>query len=456
LPETNNPPAYWMEDEIDLRRYVEVMLRRWWWIIGCAVIAAVVAFAVGSLQPPTYQTSAVVIVTEPRYQVRLEPQIETVDQWSQAFKTFPTLATSDDVLEDVTESYQPASPALQETWSRGALKSMVNATSEGDPSLVKLSVTCNSPGDAAGIANAWADQLTRRGSELYEKAGDDVEFFQDRVAQSEQTLNEAQQDLVAFRAQDRGSILEAELRAHRQTQADYLAERRTLANVAQDAQALGDQLARQPSSGDAAPADELTALALQLEALSGSNSAPMPLSQETNDRRTVQGDESTSFSFEIQSNGGSANTSSPIQLQITDAGVLTGRTRGELADALEDLEQTLAAKLTAIDEQLTSLEPTILDLQEDLEKTRAEESRLLRARDLAEETATTLSRKLQEARIAAQEESGVLQVGSYAGVPGTPTGPQTLRNTALAAVVGGMLGLGAVFVWEWWNDDEED
>ena len=60
-----------MEDEIDLRAYIEVLLRHWKWIIALAVLAAIAAFVVNSLLPFTYEADSVVIVTEPRYQLRI-------------------------------------------------------------------------------------------------------------------------------------------------------------------------------------------------------------------------------------------------------------------------------------------------------------------------------------------------------------------------------------------------
>jgi uncharacterized protein involved in exopolysaccharide biosynthesis len=68
----------------------------------------------------------------------------------------------------------------------------------------------------------------------------------------------------------------------------------------------------------------------------------------------------------------------------------------------------------------------------------------------------TLARKLDEARIEAQEENGVLQVGSTAAVPEKPVGPRRMMNTAIAGALGLMLGVFGVFVLEWWQDEELD
>jgi uncharacterized protein involved in exopolysaccharide biosynthesis len=405
------------EEEIDLRKYVEVLLRHWPWVVGCAVLAAVVAFGVTALMEPTYEASAVVLITEPRYQMQFEPRFETVDQWQPAYEAFPELATSDGVLETVVAAYEPSPEAEIERWRLKVLKGMVEASSEGDPSLVKLTVSCGSAEDAAALANVWAEKLVERGNEIYSEGEDDAAFFQRQATQAEEALEKAEADLISFQARDRASIVSAQLNSYRQTQSDYLADQRTIAYLTQDIKGLRDQMAQQPDDQPASLADDLTTLYLQVKAFN-------------------------------------AEASTPIQLQVNSAESLSQQSRSEQRAFLADLVETLDAKSMAIEERLADLEPEILALQEELQTIRTEEERLQRAQTLAQETYMTLSRKLEEARIAAQEENGVLQVGSRAAVPEDPAGPSKRMNTALAGAVGLMVGVFGVFAWEWWRDDE--
>ena len=54
-----------MEDEIDLREYLEVLIRRWKWIVVLVVIAVLAAalFSFFVLQPG-YEASALVLITQ--------------------------------------------------------------------------------------------------------------------------------------------------------------------------------------------------------------------------------------------------------------------------------------------------------------------------------------------------------------------------------------------------------
>jgi capsular exopolysaccharide synthesis family protein len=403
-----------MEEQLDIRKYVAMMGRWWRLIVVCVVLAAASAFAVSSFLPPTYEASAVVIIAEPQYQMQFDPRFP-VEQWTPAYEAFPTLAQSDGVLEQVVEAYTPSPAADIEDWSVQTLSEMASAISQGDPSLVVLTVSSRSPEDAAGIASAWAAALVERGNGVYEVSEDDVAFFEAQVAQAKTALDDADAALVAFEGQNQANILQAELDSLLRSQSDYLADGRAIAYLLQDIEALRGQLARQPADRPSSLSDDLTMLFLQIEAFNSS-------------------------------------ASTPIQLQIGSAESLSSKSFAEQIAFLDDLASTLETKSEAVASQAAALEPEILALQEQIEGVRLGRSRLERARTLAQETYMALARKLEEAHITAQGNDGVLQVGSLAAVPEEPTGPRRLMNTALAGMVGAMLAGGGVFLFEYLDD----
>jgi succinoglycan biosynthesis transport protein ExoP len=416
-----------MEEEIDLRAYVEVLIRHWKWIAGLALAAAAAAFVVSLLLlSPAYEASAVVIITQPRYQMQFDPRFKTVDQWAPAYKAFPTLATSDQVLQSVLHAYTPSPEAGIEEWTLRTLSGMVEATSEGDPSLVVLRVRSRSPGDAAAIANLWADALTKQGNQIYSEMEDDVVFFEAQVAQAERALDEADAALIEFEARSQAGIVSAQLDSLGQAQEDYLADQRAIGYIVQDIRGLRDQLAQQPNGRPTSLADDLTALLLQIKAYN---------------------------LLEIRTPDAQAST--PIQLQVDSAEPLSGKSPAEQIAFLDGLVATLEARSSEIDGRLAGLEPQILALQRQLQEINAEGERLVNARDLASETYLTLARKLDEARISAGEENGVLQVGSYAAVPERPVAPRKVLNTAVAGALGLMLGVFGAFAVEWWRGDND-
>lgn len=403
-----------MEDNLDLRRYVRIVLRWWWLIVSCALLAAVSAFIVSLFIPPTYEASAVVIITQPRYEVAFDPRFETVES-APAYKAFPRLATSDEVLQETVDTYTPSEDAEIEHWTAHTLFDMVDATSEGDPSLVLLTVKSRSPEDASGIVNTWAQVFAERGHAIYNTTEEEVTFFAQQVDQAEDALASTEKALIDFQARNQTNTLQAQLDSLQQTQADYLADKRAITYLVQDIQGLRSQLAQQPDDQPTSLADNLTSLYLQIKAFN-------------------------------------AETLTPIQLQISDAEMLSTKSQAEQIAFLDDLVKTLNHRSTEIDASMAELEPQVLDLQRQLQEIATESEQLHRAHNLASETYATLSRKLEEARITVQEHKGMLQIGSYATVPEEPTSPRKMINTALAGVVGIMLSTGGVFAWEWWRE----
>jgi uncharacterized protein involved in exopolysaccharide biosynthesis len=393
-----------MEEEIDLRAYIEVLLRYWMWIVGLAVAAGVVAFVVTSLTPRTYEASAVVFVTQPRYRMQFDARLEAAENPITAYKAFPTLATSDTVLQGVVDSYTPSSAAQIDRWSLEALSAMAEAASEGDPSLVMLKITSRSPQDAAAIANLWADILSQRGNEIYGESGEDVAIFQAQMAEAKQAVDEADNALIEFEATDQLGTVNARLDSLRQAQAEYLTAQRNATYTIQDIRGLRAQLAEQPSTQPISVADSLTALLIQIKAFN-------------------------------------AQSVTPIELQIDSTDPLTDRSLSEQIAFLDNLEATLRTTSSEIDKRLSDLEPQILDLQQQLQELASERAQLSDARELTVETYKTLARRVDEARISAQAGNSVLTVGSYAAVPETPAGPHKMLNTAVGMALGLATGL---------------
>ncbi|MGQ9718223.1 MAG: GNVR domain-containing protein, partial [Anaerolineae bacterium] len=138
------------------------------------------------------------------------------------------------------------------------------------------------------------------------------------------------------------------------------------------------------------------------------------------------------------------------------AASLSEKSLAEQIAFLDDLVRVLEEKSAEMDARRAALEPEILSLQEQLQEIRTEKDRLTRARDVARETYMTLARKVEEARIAAEENSGEVRIASRAAVPEKPASPRKLLNTAVAGVLGLMLSVFGVFIAEWWQQGAEE
>ena len=427
-----------MEEEIDLRQYVEVLIHYWKWIAGLALVAAVAALGVSFLIPPTYEAMALVAVTEPRYVMRFDPRFETMNNIQPAYQAYPELAASDDLLQDLMTHLTPLPEGVEALQD---LRGMLEAKSGADPSMVQLVVRSQNPEEAAHIANAWVELFTARANEIYGAHNEEqVGFFEDQSERAREELEAAEQALVTFQARNQGAVLDAQLASAQQDLQDYLVEQREIKRAVRNGRALRDSVADQPVDGQVSPGDDLTALLLQIQAFSVQTSRPVQSSRPG---------QAASYGAELEAGPS-------VWLQISDATLLSSeRTAGELVAFLDGLATTLEARAEEIKIQAAALEPQILVLQQQLQESQAEEDRLTCTRDVARETYVTLARKVEEVRIAAEDTSGEVRLASQAAVPEKPVSPRKLLNTAVAGALGLMLGVFGAFAVEWWRGDEE-
>jgi succinoglycan biosynthesis transport protein ExoP len=402
-----------MEDEIDLREYIDVLIRRWPWIVALAVVAVLTAAAVSFfVLQPSYEASALVLITQPRYQLRFDPRLETLSDIETASKAYPSLAMSDDLLQQVLDSLDPPLPEEERTLQ--GLRNKVNASAGADPSLLELSATNGEPTRAAQIANTWAERYVEYVNELYGRRTEDVVFFSEQFDAAKVALETAEAALVDYEAQNQQSILQARLRAKQSSLEDYLGAQHELALAIENAHVLRQQLADQPPSAPASLGNELAALLLQIQGLSQKGEPP-------------------------------------LQLQVASGGSLSNKTVQEQDELLADLTTALEDRSAEIDAQAESIAADMLPLQEALQQATQEKEKLTRERDVARSTYTTLANKVEEAQIAAQDETGEVRLASKASVPTQPTGPRKLMNILIAGFLGLLLGVFAAFFVEYWQ-----
>ena len=400
-----------MEEEIDLRAYIAVLLKHKYWIGGLVVIAALVAFGVSSMLSPTYEATALVAITQPRYAMRFDPKFATMDNIQPPYKAYPDLAVGDEILSKLIDDL--GSELEAEEQRVRAVRAMVKAETGGDPSIVRLIVRNGNPERAARVANRWAALFVAQVNELYGQSEEELAFFEERLAGAQETLARAEQDLIGFQAHNEAAILEQQLSSKQDSLRGYLDSAHAVRLVVQDARSLQDRLRAQDASAQLSSGEELAALLLEVNVRKAEESA--------------------------------------IQLQISTQRGQTDKTVGEQIALLDALVRALQDKLVALEQDAKSLEPDILRLQESLARANAQEEQLTLARDVAQETVLTLSRKVAEAQIAAQDTTGEVRLASYAVSPDQPVSPRRVLNTSIAGVLGFFVGVFAAFAIEYWR-----
>jgi succinoglycan biosynthesis transport protein ExoP len=402
-----------MEEEIDLREYINVIVRRWKWILGIALVAVVTAVLVSFfLLTPVYEAKAAVVIVKSRSEIAFEPKYRTL--------TEEDIASRRKALEALVKSSAVAAEVIGKLGSTldpeerevAALSGMVETESNGD--LIGIKVKGEDPSKITAIANAWGEAYEEYVNGLYGGRPQSPEDIQAQVAEAESSYKKAEEVLTKFMGDNQIDTLSLEIGAKQNTLADYYATKRQLDRLIADARALRDQLHQEKLSSPTGAGNSLSIMLLQASAF-------------------------TLLSPEL-----------PVQLQLSlDERAGLEASAEEQVQDLDALLSILEARREEVQALIVegTLQQEILQLQEQLEWEQAREQELTSARDLAWETYDTLARKEAEVGIASQVTDTEVRFAVPAVEPKKAVSPKKKLNIAIAGVLGLMVGVfGAFFI----------
>jgi uncharacterized protein involved in exopolysaccharide biosynthesis len=404
-----------MDETIDLRPYVEALVRRWWVILG-AVVLGLLGAAILYFAQSNYQATALVAVTDPTQRLQFDPRIVSTVELDVLLQAYPELALSDSVVTDLFEEVEPLSDGSID--SLDTLRGMIDVQTGADPRLVRLIVMAEDPQLAADVVNAWAEIFVTHVDTIYGAPGGEVEFFNAQLAETAEQLRAAERSLVDFQSGSRMGIVDNQLASLNDLQATYLADQRRLSLALDDILGLRRQI--EAGSGDAITwADQLTALMLQIKIYDTPSATPMP--------------------------------SNPIQLQTSSGSDLTTASRADQLTLLDNLAQAAQANRSEIAVKLLELEPQLFALQREKQDLFHQFEELTRARDVAKETYVTLARKIDEVRIQSEDSASSLRIASLAVPPTELARPNLILLGGIAALAGFMLSVAVLLAMTWWR-----
>ena len=134
------------EDTLDLRRYVEIVLARWWIFVAIPLVTALIGFLYSSFQTPTYQATTSVLVQEGS----ALPSFSDINLAQQVAATYEQLLVSRPFLEDVASQ-------IEQPISVGELKQSIRPSLLAGTQILRISVWHEDPVLAADVANASAE-----------------------------------------------------------------------------------------------------------------------------------------------------------------------------------------------------------------------------------------------------------------------------------------------------------
>lgn len=401
------------QPDIDLRPYIHSVLKNWYWIIGLGLLAGVLAYlGTRLLLTPTYEATSLVSLNVLRQRVEFDPRIVT-EELVQPPKAYLEIALSDDILARVREE-TPAVSSL----TLGRIRSFYDVEQGNDQTIIRVTASNAEPALAAELANNLASQLVLWANNKQDETSEQqLDFFEQRLAAESANIEQLEQALIDFQAENRLTLLQNEFDSLQQTHAELLEKQANVEDLTLDIDSL---LASIQSSDGAALSgeDRLTALILRLRTFGGS----------------------TSMETSVP----------PWQLQV-NSNESVGESVTTLAEEVSQLRLALEAQTQEIQSALAEIEPRLLDVQRERQEASTIESQLQREIDLAVETQQALARTVDEKRITSQNSSINASVASRSQVPASPTGPRALFN-ALAAFAGvALLVTFVIVLTTWWR-----
>lgn len=460
-----------MEDEfeIDLRKYLDVLVRRWRLILVLTGLAVLAAGLVSLVSPPLpYEATAGIAIVKTKTNVEFDSRFTTTSVDSAAAQAVDARrnallglaqnsAIAGQVIAELGERLEPAehNPAVL----MNKVQAEVGEKGRGD--LILITVSDDDPYKAAAIANAWARVYERYINNLYggapteysasvqaelERARQEYEQAQAALEQSlaeshivelSQQITQTWQILDGVLKQ-RLDALNQELGTETSILKDYYAQKVELGQLLGEAGVLRAQVAQ---GGDAsARSNSLALVLLKAKAFASAPGLSVSLQWPLGDAGSAP-----SASEQIADLEALIHVLQQRQTQV-DAEIARRVQALQTKKELESVSNTsVLSATTPTDQMVGQYAAQLAQASSALEREQARQEQLTQQRDLARETYVTLARKQAEVNIASAVMSSEVRFAAPAIPPNERPARGTARNLALAGAVGLILGIVAVF-----------
>ncbi len=389
-----------MEDEIDLRPYLEGLVRHWRWILSATVLAALGALLLSFVMPPTYEATAYVFVVStnategPSSVVSPQTQLALLKSGAVARTVIQTLG---DQLTDEEK---------KELLKEGAVKVQPDAA---DKTLFNVKAQANTAQKSLDIVNAWVTAGAAIINETQDQTLDiSLPALQKTADDTAKGLQTAEEKLNAKRRDLQVDLLTQQLTRTQTLLNNQFAERENVKS------ALGqsDALRQQVQQGQVSVTSEML---LNLQSIA------------TGTGSTYLVQSSLGSSYLVQPSQGA---SLPRQQQLDQLDAVIA--------ALNGRQRSLDASIDSVAKQVETLQLQLNDKQVQL-------ADLTRARDTVKADYTTAAERLRSAQITHVVRQNPARAIAQAILPDAPISPKKALNVAIAAMLGLFLSVLGVF-----------
>lgn len=391
--------------ELNLTHYVDLLKRRWFWIVACGLVGAGIAYFWSNSTVPVYSAQTELAILRTGSIVNFDPRFRTISDADPNATGLDVVARRRSLIS-IGESPALAEQVIQKLGdqlppSLRTIEGILGAVSiVNDGDILRVSANTGSPTLSALITNAWGEAYVARVNQVFSDSGLASDNLQSMALELKKDY-EAKQDAVT---QDKAtSDIQRVLREKDlvERQLDVNLEEK-LVRALDDATALRELVAR-GAGNDATTSQQVAMLILQANL--------------------------------FQSNG---SNPSAISLPITVD--TSPRPQSELLRELDNLIANLEERRAAQTAEREALYDQLRTLRAQEEVAAAKTKYLEWARDLAWNTYQLMESKVIENTVASETQSKLVQVASPAVAPTQPVGQQTRLKTILGGLVGLVVG----------------
>ena len=440
------------EDEIDLRRYLDLILG---WhreiaviTIGAMVLAALIILSLRYLLPATYRSSAAVTIVRTVSDVSFDERFRTTadetttDATGAAARRSALLglamsgAVATDVIDELHDQLSVKERNPADLLDQISAESGPAIGTRVDSDLVRITARSDTPEKAAAIANAWARAYVRQVNTVYGQVPDEVlASIQTELAKAAATYQKSQANLEANIARNRAEELTRQVTVMKQRlDQEATLVQAELPNWQQANEALNAARALRTQvekGGEAAARSNM--VALQTMKLMVYGNPPATLQLELRDIPEVD---------------------QQAMLADIDGLILS------LEERLKDLESEVAERTDNLQASATpgqsaatsstfaTLYEQIRQLNAQVEAENAKQMQLAQQRDLDWESYKALSSKVAELNLTRAAASSEVRFAATAVPPREPVDQISL---VLGIGIAGLVGLVAAFVFAFAN-----
>jgi uncharacterized protein involved in exopolysaccharide biosynthesis len=400
------------EEEIDLREYINVLLKRKGVIILIFLIAVITAALVSYFYlKPVYEANAVIAVSKPKIINSLIDEISIED--------YKNLIKDVEIEEELIQKFNLDKPPTEVT--PYDLERMITIEIPKDTNLIKINLQAENPKLTKDIINTWATLFVEKNKKLYfeevKKAKTDVE---EKLKLAEKDFFEIEEKMIEFNETGYVKTIEDEI--------EYKATK----ILSFKSRLIDIQLSLEKESAEK---EQVSAALIEQDKI-------LKLNKSIVDDQFFQQliSNITDANLKIANLTYVSEVANPIYYNLAQQLISTNISIN-----------SLIAEENQLEKNINDFNISLKGLREELTEKKLILSQLNREYSAKEKLYNNFYKQAEEIRLTGTAEADLLKIASLAYEPRAPIKPNKKLNILIAGVLGLFVGIFVAFFLEFWQ-----